>query len=156
MTQMTQVDWDELETALTDGKIKQVRRALHKKDEGMCCLGVMCHLQAPKLKMIVRKPWKDPEKKMTYNGMTGSLPTAMQNHFVCGPSGPIAKISDMTDEEISTLWEGRTREALQMIYPEGFMYAMTLNDLGMPFPRLAELLKPNIVIINNYIDRSPV
>jgi hypothetical protein len=64
--------------ALESGKFKQTRRRLHNaRSNGMCCLGVACHISAKTLGLVVDRC----ESSVLYNGEEEILPTKVMNYF---------------------------------------------------------------------------
>lgn len=154
--QMTAEDFVSWTDALLSGEIPQTSGRLHKvtstgKITGMCCLGVLSHLQKDILKLEVTVDRRNVTL-VSYDGQRDFLPDKVMDRFGVEDNGPRIPIAALTQSELTALITSREQDG----YSDGNPTISQLNDSLIPFPRLAELLKYGVDIIDNYTDRNIV
>jgi hypothetical protein len=146
--QMTQEDLDLLQKTLRSGEIKQTIGHLHLLPlnkggwDRMCCLGVVSHLFGPRIGVVTNV---DYENAISYDGTCSVLPDKLQGYFRTNLNG--AKIPERFLNE---------QERAKCRPSEEGISIMALNDHGVSFLRIAELLPYGVTIIDNYTDRNVV
>jgi len=148
---MSAEDKKEWLDALRSGQINQAQHLLHTfgKDgvEGFCCLGVLCKLQADKGKLHVgRQPSTynitNVVSVATYDDQEGLLPRSMTQRFHCGDSGVFVPMMSLTPEE-----QIQYKSWFKPLGDKTGLWISDLNDEGMKFPRIAELLDQLVEVV---------
>lgn len=107
--------------ALRSGEYKQGAGRLQDPQVGeFCCLGVLCDLA---VKAGVQVSVTQVGYEVAYGGNTGSLPTPVQEW--AGLDSPDPELAESYEPDDGNL------------YPEE---ASSLNDSGMPFSQIADLI----------------
>lgn len=106
---------------LRSGNIRQARGKLHTLDGGMCCLGVLSRRAA--MAGVIRMT--PNEFHFEYDGMSGNLPQT-----VCEWAG-LTNGRSMTSSGILPF-----RDRV-----DNWVYLDSLNDAGMPFDQIADLIE---------------
>jgi len=146
--EITLEDLNEWIQALTSGAVTQVTGELHRHGFGMCCLGVLARLHAEKLSLEVRV---DEDGAVWYGEGQACLPRKLADAFRVDDVGPVIPQSALTEEDASKL---KDRIYYRARYDTRGIHASEMNDGGLSFKRIAELLPYGVVVIDNYQDRN--
>jgi hypothetical protein len=147
--EITLQDLEEWQTALRERAKKQHAKRLRTiSSDKWCCLGVFCDLQKDKIGLKVTID-NVIEPMAQYDEESHGLPMAVQERFKTLGSGPRIPVSFLTEKEREII----PREA-ELYRGKYAVSAMSLNDLGFTFERIAELLPYGCTIIDNYTDRN--
>lgn len=122
--------------ALRSNEYAQCRKMLHRKDDGFCCLGVLtdlylkAHPDAPRWVDGPTNEWNIVQMQVNLGG------DSMNNvHFIYGflPKKVIE-------------WSGMSH-ALGVLNPDSGRNLAQLNDDGIPFAQIADIIEKNMEIL---------
>lgn len=112
--------------ALRSGEYKQGKGQMHNREENSyCCLGVLCDLAVKSGAWVIVE--NDGPSYVMYDGLGGSLPPSVEQWAGLGTSDPALAPADRDEED-----------------PDGEEYwqeASILNDSGLPFSQIADLIE---------------
>jgi len=126
--------------ALRSGKYKQGTGTLHTKlpddSEEFCCLGVACDLFYPKCDVI--KVENENSDMVSYDGQGGTLPIAIAKHLGFETTGN--RFQNLIVKIESGIYKGSS------------VGITILNDNGMTFGQLAQIIENDLVVPEDLIE----
>jgi hypothetical protein len=144
--QITRADLDEWKAALTSGKFPQGTKGYLCYKGEYCCLGVRAELAVSQELIEKRSNYRN-DGSDTYGDSNKSFPTSLRilhSSPYYGMNIPIDKLPIEVKGRIHPDLLGGTKNV-----------ALTaINDSGVPFSTIAEILEQGCTIIDNYQDRN--